>query len=481
MKLAIRTLTALLAVAFAGAASAQTKIYIAGAPAFRQVGTTAISNVLAAGGGTITTAYTGGNIYTANQVTFTGGNISGTAVTIKLSYTGSSAGIQAVSAGLNVKFLPDGVTGGSQPDPTVNGNSSESHIPDITLADEFQASTPWIGTNSLSNPPTVTTYQVLTQVQSGILPYRFVANKDAPAALNNITPLQAQVLWKNGSIPLSQFTGLNADEGTSVYAIGRDIGSGLRTILLSETGIGVNTQIVQYQVTTTAASQVVGIAVFSKGKGYTSAPTVTITGGGGSGATATATVSGGILTGFTVTNGGSGYTSTPTVTLTGGGATTQGSAIADLGGNSVTSQVPYPASVVNGVSLPLGDGGYSSFTGLLNALVATTGGATGPIGGYYVTALADPDAVTAIAGGAHELTWNGVALGTPSTGSTASPALAEGKYTFWSYILVDYLPTLAGTQKATATAIANQLHNQDATVLLGDVNVSRQYDGGPVQ
>jgi len=486
VKIQTSILAGVFALALAVAASAQTKIYVSGAPAFRQVGTTAIGNVLAAGGGTVVTAYTGGNILQANQVTWTGGNIGGTPVTIKVSYTGSSAGIQSVAAGKTVKFLPDGLTGGGQADPTSGSNANEAHIPDFTLADEFQKSTPWLGTNSLAStgsPPTFTTYVQLSEHKAGILPYRFVVNKDAPAALNNITPLIAQILWKNGSIPLSQFTGNAADAGTSVYALGRDTGSGARTILLAETGTGVGTGINQFQVTTSTASQVVGIAVFTKGAGYTSAPTVTITGGGGSGATATATVSGGKLTGFTVTNGGSGYTSAPTVTLSGGGASTQGSGTAILGGNTVTSQVPYPAETVNGQPLPTGDGGYPSFTGILNALVATTGGASGAVGGYYITGLADPDANTAISGGAHEVKWNGFSLGTPATGSTASPALANGQYTYWSYILIDYLPTIntGSVQYSAAQALINDLTTQDAYVLLGDVNVGREDDGGPVQ
>ena len=106
-------------------------------------------------------------------------------------------------------------------------------------------------------------------------------------------------------------------------------------------------------------------------------------------------------------------------------------------------------------------------TGLLvlSVLAATTGGAAGPVGGYYITGLAAPDAATAIAAGAHELTWNGVALGTAAAGSTASPALANGQYTYWSYILVDYLSTLSGTPLAGMLSTAHLSVPQHSSVV----------------
>ena len=129
---------------------------------------------------------------------------------------------------------------------------------------------------------------------------------------------------------------------------------------------------------------------------------------------------------------------------------------------------------------PVGDGGYSSFSGLLNGLVASSGTADG----YFVTGLADADAQAAIAGGAHEVAWNGQTLGTLGTagpGLTSSAALSEGKYTFWSYIIVGYRSSLAGVQLSAKNAIGNQVKNHDATVLLNDVNVSRVApDGGLV-
>jgi len=236
--------------ALAGQASAQTKIYIAGAPAARKVWNIAISNVLASvstGSPTITTAYTGASFNAANQVTWTGGNIGGTPVTIKASWVGSTAGIQAVAqnpaesiAALKVKFLIDGLSGANQLDPTAGTNPNELAYPQFTLSDTLQNSVPFHGRVTRTSP--VTNYVTLDEASAtppAITAYKFLTNNGSPARLNNITSKQAQALFTGvGYLPLAFFTGLNSDESTLVYALGRDIGSGARYVLLAESGIG---------------------------------------------------------------------------------------------------------------------------------------------------------------------------------------------------------------------------------------------------
>lgn len=410
-------------------AGAQTKIFISGAPAARQAFTTAINRLLTSSTtGPVTVAYSGTNtttLTTANALTWYGGNINGTPVTVKVSYVGSSAGIQDVAAQLTANFLPDSATAANSPypEPNTSGNPHDAEIPNFTASDEFQSSTPWQGTNSLTGA-SVTYQTLLGDDIVGVLPYRWVSNVDAPATLKNITPKQAQLLFKQGWIYLSQLTGSNSDENDAVYAIGRDTGSGLRTVLLSETAIGVQTGIQQYQ------------------------PTVS-------------------------KSGNTSY---------------------------VASQVLYPAETVNGQSLPTGDGGYSSFSGLQAALQAYTNSNGGNLSntanvglpGYYVTALADSDAATVFAGGAHELAWNGFYLGTLGTygngagnTGTASYSLSEGTYTFWSYLQLQYQTSkLSNTVNPTAysleQALVNDLRHTDSPVLLKDLNVYRTQDGGAV-
>lgn len=478
----------LLALALAATASAETKVYISGAPAVRQSTTAAIEHLLVANGGTIGRAFNGGNILTANVVTWTGGNINGTPVTIKLAYTGSAAGYQAVAGNIPVRFLPDSVNGagGSQTDVNATLTApAESHVPDFTLADEFQASTPWIGTNNVAqtafasggatyNNPQI--YQTLTDNIVGILPLRIIASPGTP--FTNITPQLAQQVWEFGGIPLSQFTGVAADASKTVYGLGRDVGSGARTLWLAENGVGTNTIITQYNPGVTVTNKpVVAVVPFNGGSGYTGAPTVSFSGGGGSGATATAAVSGGKVVSYTVTAGGSGYTAAPTISISGGGGSGAFGTVVIAGG-TITSNPLYPQQDLIGIRATNGNGGYPTFGPLLTAITANPAA----INGYYVTAVADADAQTALAAGAVEIAWEGTKLGNLGTSGTASPALANGQYSLWGYIRIAYPNSLDLTSAAGKfeVALANQLTTADSQVLLQDVNVQRLQDGGQV-
>jgi len=410
-------------------------------------------------GGTITYAYSGNATTTltnANSLEFYGGHVTVggniVPITVSVSYVGSSAGIQAVAGQIPVQFLPNNVTpgggsngGGAYPEPNGNTNAAQyySTIPQFTASDEFQGSTPWEGTNSLNtNYGSPIDYQTLTSEIVGILPYRFVTNVDAPSTIANITPEQARQLWETGYIYLSQLTGQNADEGGIVYALGRDVGSGLRTVLLSETGIGVRTSVVQYEPVLTTSTN-----PYLSGQ-YTSHAGAIVTGG------TYAYVSG-------------------------------------------TANLPvYANETINGLPLLNGDAGYPSFTNLGNALAAYTNttGTNGGAGnltnaalsgtaGWFVTGLADSDAQTAFSNGAHEVAWNGVYLGTLPAGGGASTQLAEGYYTFWSYLQLQFLPTASNyssTASALVSALYTDLYNTDATVLLKNVNIGRTQDGGNI-
>jgi hypothetical protein len=84
MKSLILLAAGVLALSTAGRATAQTKIYITGSTAFRSATTTAIDAVLA---GTVTKASDNATFTSANAVTWEGGNIGGTAVTIRASWS----------------------------------------------------------------------------------------------------------------------------------------------------------------------------------------------------------------------------------------------------------------------------------------------------------------------------------------------------------------------------------------------------------
>jgi hypothetical protein len=80
------------------------------------------------------------------------------------------------------------------------------------------------------------------------LNFAFCTTRDFPA--NNITERQASALYTRGHLPLSFFTGNPADNTNGVFAIGRNIDSGTRTAILTETGIGALTKVNQYDFNT---------------------------------------------------------------------------------------------------------------------------------------------------------------------------------------------------------------------------------------
>ena len=92
-----------------------------------------------------------------------------------------------------------------------------------------------------------------------MVPFQWVRNNGAPATIGNVTSLLAQILLGTGQIPLSQVTGLNADEGVLVTALGRDEDSGTRLDAFAESGFGIFTPPFQYQ-PTIVANAVTGVA-----------------------------------------------------------------------------------------------------------------------------------------------------------------------------------------------------------------------------
>jgi len=126
----------------------------------------------------------------------------------------------------------------------------------------------------------------------------------------------------------------------------------------------------------------------------------------------------------------------------------------------------YPATTINGISYGVGNNGEDSGGTLADKMAAS------PVK-FFVTYLGLNDADTkAIAGGAHEMSWNGVFY------STAN--VIEGKYTFWTYQHLGYRSSTVGAVKTVADAIAAQIILESSVILLDDMHVERFEDGGPV-
>lgn len=355
MKLSKLFAAATVALGLASSAQAVDNVYIAGAPALRQQLTTAIEALVDAGGGSPTRAHNGSNIITANVVEWENATVGGNLVNIYLTYNGSAGGYQATAGSKVVRFLPAGLGNATgQTDVLTDlAATAQSVIPDFHIANEFQISTPWVGTNNTAYGPGDTTYASLTDKINGILPLRIVASPNAPPDLN-LTPQLAKTLYTTGEIRLSQLTGNSTDYGKKVYALSRGIDSGVRTLWATNNYVGTSGDIISQLATVSpSAGPISGLVLTSggtgyttppavtindtKGNGYASVPTVVISGGGGSGATANATVSGGKVTAITVNSTGSGYTSAPSVSINGGGFSRRATAVATISGGGVNA------------------------------------------------------------------------------------------------------------------------------------------------
>ncbi len=250
MKMIKNTLVALLAVAFAGIASAQTTIRITGSTAFRAATVTAIQNILQPG---YTYGYIGSSVTGANQSTFVGTTkTSNLSVIVKCSWAGSVGGVQTIAQQSPV------VT-------TTNPYISETNAltatglvltastaifdspanADISMSDSFQSSTAFSGTG----------YNTLTDTIVGVVPFVWTKGSSSDTAVQailanvtNMTPLAARAILSGGA-PISLLTGNSADSSVWVYPMGRDEDSGTRLVQYAESGFGIFGSPVQFQPT----------------------------------------------------------------------------------------------------------------------------------------------------------------------------------------------------------------------------------------
>lgn len=249
MKTSPSILAAILTFGSLTVAPAAIDIRITGAQAFGDAVHRGILHVLTDSGNSFTYAYTGTDINKAQQTIWTGtialpGGGSDT-IYFRTSWNGSTAGIRVVTTNTPIDFLKTTTNQSASGTPSVpnSGAAVESLVADVAAVDTFQNST-------IYRTP------VLNDIKVGAGAYVFVASKDAPARLSNISTQQAQSLYGVGKLPLALFTGLDADRTTIlpqtnqpayVYATGRDPESGARLVTFIESGIGGNNSVVQYK------------------------------------------------------------------------------------------------------------------------------------------------------------------------------------------------------------------------------------------
>ena len=423
----------LAALSLAGAAQAQTYIYIAGSSAFRSQAHTAIMHAMGSLDGTTLPAASGSFGYVGTSGLGKGGSaifsgtISGVTgqVIIKTTWTGSEAGLWSVAAdsgtGGAVNFLPDstaissaGSNGAS--DPTNAANPHVSVIPDAAFSDTFQSTSQFKGGASIlyydGSLHTMGTVNEVTGGAVGVTYFVFVTSPQGTAdGLTNITAEQAKLLFSGGTLPVSFINpGIltTSNSAGTIFAVGRDPDSGTRLSTLGEIGSGNLATVTQYQP-------------------YDSSNNL-LSGGSGTVSYVKAVVSG----------------------------------------------------TVNNVSVAAGNGGYNNggnMTKALNSIDSsfrknTTGGAVQPAGSCMIAYASVGDANNTTAG--TKLAYNGV---TPSDAN-----VQNGSYPLWTY---EHIYLNANTANSAAiNTIATQLRTSDAAgtgcVLRTSMKVKRNgsLDGG---
>jgi len=232
----------------ANAANAQIKVYITGSTAFRGPTNTEINALIS---GSPTVASSNATLTSAGAVMWKGGNIGGTAVTVKAAWTGSAAGVQTVAGNganpsLLVKFLVDTASGTSNLDPNSTSNPNpifETAIPDVAMSDTLQSTTPFNGTVA------GVSYQSLDDTKVGVVTFKWVASNGFPAG-KTMTDRVARYIYSNlGYLPLSVLTGSHSDESKMILGLGRNPDSGTRLTTFAEIGYGVTGLVKQWKPT----------------------------------------------------------------------------------------------------------------------------------------------------------------------------------------------------------------------------------------
>jgi hypothetical protein len=190
----------------AATAQAQVDIYVTGSTAFRANAYRSIRALYGAGLANQNPAHDASG---QNQVTFQGtiSSLFGAqTVTIRTSYNGSAAGVQALVQNQNLSFLTSA---------TVGDTNLISHQADLAFSDVFQAAT------AFPSP-------ALNDALVGVQPFVYVKSVTTPSSVTNITIQQLQSFLANGVMPLSYFSGNTNDDSSLLYCVGRDSGSGTR-------------------------------------------------------------------------------------------------------------------------------------------------------------------------------------------------------------------------------------------------------------
>jgi hypothetical protein len=471
-------LGALAALAFGGAANAQTVIEISGATAFRTAAVTAIHAAFNAGGN-FTYAYANtdsagsATTLTSGSMQIWRGAFPGIGDTIiRTSWNGSVEGVRAVAVPgvandplyLLASTLPGTlVAGGGTPntfrfhsDPggagaAVNALQYETAQSDMAFSDVAQSATPVSGLTLSGGPVGVVVFTMIANKTWSV--DKLVGDAYATRMPTGISAQQFRTMAKLGYAPMSFFTG-NSSDASRIYLTGRNDGSGTRTSYLSETGVGASTPITQY-------------LAHDRSNSTTNPIIVKVPAGGG----------------FNFQD-----VAKPTYASTVWGSDIDGNGGQVSGGDLRTDLSKTTASTAVWEFVDLDESG--TYEANEDSQVIA------PAKLYLLTWITYSDARTARGTGlasartAEVLGYNGAVLpglvgdNPPSTMGAADKALvANGSYTAWNFQQLYYVASRTG-----ATTVFNELKTRlnvpanigSAGMTLGEMNVNRTTDGGTI-
>lgn len=258
-----------LALAFTGAASAQTVLRLSGATAYRASTHSAIQEIMTGE----SYGFVGSNLAGANEAIFKG-TVAGVAgqVVIITKWSGSVGGVEdlakdrihgdAISYPGSTRWLAD--VAGNYPNAVIASPARDSanNMADAAMSDSYASSTGISGNALLSNPV-------------GIVPFFWVKgssdNTDVQAVFDKITGItafKAQALLA-GLVQGSLLTGDQADAGVFFFSVGRNSESGTRLGTFAESGYGIFTPPQQWT-PTVSGGKVTAVVADTTGGGFAS-------------------------------------------------------------------------------------------------------------------------------------------------------------------------------------------------------------------
>jgi hypothetical protein len=449
MKLIFKTAALLgVALALAGTASAQTKIYISGATTYRACVHQAICESLDSG---FTFGCDNANPYKQNEAIYIGKLNQGNPATdpqviIKTYWTGALAGTYDLCAQhvITGRYPADGVatvtsTGfGAQGQTTFSastatltaGYATEDHAPTAAMSDAFQNScASAIGTATVGGATATAaiTNASLTAAGTagkagdagyvGLIALQWVLGNTSATqvAATNITQQQALALVSGGEIPVMFLTGNTADKNKYLLAVGRNEDSGTRIVAHAEPQNGFGNSVVQFALafSTNNTSQADGRQTGGSGSTVASFDTWP--------ANAPLNTEPGVNW---QTDGHSGY----------------------IGGGDVKNVL-----LSSNPSLLASTQGHTSGGTLVDTNGNVPAAATNV---YFASCLGTSDA--AVGGNSVQLSYNGVPF-------SASNVL-NGSYSLWAYEHMFYLSSLTGVAQTAVNKIADQIFTTDADI-----------------